>query len=323
MKPVHTVIPPHRIHFWTNYLIQMRPYLFFVSGMAGLAGMAVFPGLKLFSVYPFLLFLAFFFSYGFGQALTDCYQTDTDRLSAPYRPLSRGILSIQHVKYTSIVGLLSVAFIIVIHNFDNLFLCALQIFGLWSYSYFKRNYWFAGPLYNAWIVSLLAIIGYLSSAGLSIRHVIDKNILIVTLLIFSSYTNFVLIGYLKDITADKKTGYKTFPVVFGWNSTIWVGDLVLLLGSAIYALSFMDNIQGLLFGIAAMVFGISGQLYAHVTKHKHEKNAGFPILATVRSFLLWNAGITSFFHKELIVFCLVVYFSFEVTAYLRPMKEQI
>ncbi len=323
MKPVRTNIPPYSIHFWTKYLIQMRPYLFFVSGMAGLAGMSVFPDLILFSVYPFLLFLAFFFSYGFGQALTDCYQTDTDRLSAPYRPLSMEILAIQHVKYTSIIGLLSVAFIIVIHNFYNLLFCALSIIGLWTYSYFKRNYWFAGPFYNAWIVALLTIIGYLSSSELSINYVIDKNIVIVALLTFFSYTNFVLIGYLKDITADKKTGYKTFPVVFGWNSTVWVGDLVLILCSVIYTLSFTGNLQGLLFGIAAIVFGISGQIYAHFTKNKSEKNAGFPILATVRSFILWNAGITSFFHKELILFCLVVYLLFEVVVYFRPMKEQI
>ena len=39
-----------------------------------------------------LIGLAFFVSYGFGQALTDCFQTDTDALSAPYRPLVRGLV---------------------------------------------------------------------------------------------------------------------------------------------------------------------------------------------------------------------------------------
>jgi geranylgeranylglycerol-phosphate geranylgeranyltransferase len=247
MESIHPTIPPYSIHFWSNYLIQMRPYLFFVSGMAGLAGMSVLPDLKLSSVYSLLLLFAFFFSYGFGQALTDCYQTDTDQISAPYRPLSRGILSIQHVKYTSIIGLFAAAFIIVTHNFYNLFLCALSIIGLWSYSYFKRNYWFAGPFYNGWIVALLPIIGYLASSKLSINHTIDKNILIVALLTFFSYTNFVLIGYLKDITADEHTGYKTFPVVFGWTSTVWVGDAVLLLCSTVYVFSFTANLQGLLF----------------------------------------------------------------------------
>jgi 4-hydroxybenzoate polyprenyltransferase len=145
----------------------------------------------------------------------------------------------------------------------------------------------------------------------------------VALLTFFSYTNFVLIGYLKDISADENTGYKTFPVVFGWNSTVWVGDAVLLVCITIYMFSFTGNLQGLLFGIAAIAFGISGQMHAHFTKNKSEKNASFPILATVRAFILWHAGITSFFQKELLVFCLVAYLLFEVVVYFRPMKEQI
>ena len=36
-------------------------------------------------------FVASFLAYGFGQALTDWFRRDTDRLSAPYRPLSGSI----------------------------------------------------------------------------------------------------------------------------------------------------------------------------------------------------------------------------------------
>ena len=32
---------------------------------------------------------------------------------------------------------------------------------------------------------------------------------------FFGYANFVLAGYFKDIEADRATGYRTFPVVFG------------------------------------------------------------------------------------------------------------
>jgi len=78
------------VGFWRAYAITLRPYLFFVSGAAGLVGLA----LTRLPAPPFLAaFAAFFFSYGLGQALTDVFQRDTDALSAPYRPLVRGELA--------------------------------------------------------------------------------------------------------------------------------------------------------------------------------------------------------------------------------------
>ena len=69
----------------------MRPYLLFVSGASGLVGLALADSL----VGPSLLVAAlpFFLSYGLGQAITDTFQTDTDALSSPYRPLVRGAIS--------------------------------------------------------------------------------------------------------------------------------------------------------------------------------------------------------------------------------------
>ena len=113
---------PLQIQFWYNYLIQMRPYLLFVSGAAGLSGLAAglvkFPETPMLHLY--LAFPAFFLAYGFGQALTDCFQMDTDRLSAPERPLSKGLISPRHVLFTSVVGLIASAGILIWLNLMNL-----------------------------------------------------------------------------------------------------------------------------------------------------------------------------------------------------------
>ena len=69
--------------FWAAYWIHMRPYLLFVSGAAGLAGMAFTWERGPLEDWRILVVAVFFFSYGLGQALTDCFQTDTDKLSAP------------------------------------------------------------------------------------------------------------------------------------------------------------------------------------------------------------------------------------------------
>ena len=83
----------------------MRPYLLFVSGIAGAAGMAMSKAETTETWKLLVAFFPFFMGYGFGQALTDCFQTDTDKLSAPYRPLSKGILSKKAVLGVSLAGL--------------------------------------------------------------------------------------------------------------------------------------------------------------------------------------------------------------------------
>ena len=79
------------IDFAKDYIITMRPYLLFVSGVTGICGMSFIDELSVSKAI--LISLASFLSYGFGQALTDCFQTDTDSISSPYRPLTQGRIS--------------------------------------------------------------------------------------------------------------------------------------------------------------------------------------------------------------------------------------
>ncbi len=301
----------------------MRPYLFFISGIAGLSGMAVYDQFELNSLYNVFVLVAFFFSYGFGQALTDCYQTDTDKISSPYRPLCQGLLSIQQVKFVSMAGLVLVTIILVFHSWINILLCLLSVFGLWSYTYFKKHYWFAGPLYNAWIVSLLVLMGFVATSGVRNFVQIDISILSTMLITFLGYINFVLIGYLKDISADKKTNYHTFPVIFGWNKSIWVADGIYLIMGVAYFMLFQHNDLSLFFGVSALIIGFSGLLYGHFTKNKEESNAAYPILSTVRAFLFIHFGMICSAKPGLWIFCLLFYLLFELIIYFRPVRMQI
>jgi len=323
MKNNQKTFPVSSIYFWKAYLVQMRPYLFFVSGIAGLSGMALYTDIDMKNQPDLIIFIAFFLSYGFGQALTDCYQTDTDKISAPYRPLSKGIISKTSVKTVSLTGLGLVAGILIFHNWINLFLCILSVFGLWSYTYFKKNYVFIGPFYNAWIVVVLVFMGYLASSEMSWSKIFDPPLIKIISLTFLSYTNFVLVGYLKDISADKATGYSTFPVIFGWTKTVWVADAIVLICSFSCLYFFSQTWQAIIPGILGFVLAAYGQLYAHFTTDKSEKNAAFPILSTVRAFLLWHAAVVCSLHPNLLLFCIIFYLAFEVTVYFRPMHSQI
>ena len=323
MKNDLKTFPVTSIHFWRSYLVQMRPYLFFVSGFAGLTGMALSNNLDMKNPQAILVFIAFFLSYGFGQALTDCYQTDTDKISAPYRPLSKGLLSKMSVQSVSIAGLGLVAGVLIFYNWTNLLFCVLSVFGLWTYTYFKKNYWFAGPFYNAWIVSLLVIMGYLACNERILLKSFDPKVLQVMAITFFSYTNFVLVGYLKDISADKATNYHTFPVIFGWTKTIWVAHVIVLICSIFFLFFFSQTWQSIILGIFAFLVAAYGQFYAQFTEDKSEKNSALPILSTVRTFLLWHAAVICSLHPHLIMLCIILYLAFEITIYFRPMHSQI
>ncbi len=109
--------------FLKAYIITMRPYLMFVSGITGIAGLSFAAELDLFKTL--LIFIACFLSYGFGQALTDCFQIDTDSISSPYRPLTQGIVNRNHFL------IISGSRIVLLHFDFNLFQSIKSLAG-WS-----------------------------------------------------------------------------------------------------------------------------------------------------------------------------------------------
>jgi 4-hydroxybenzoate polyprenyltransferase len=302
----------------------MRVYLLFVSGVCGLAGMAIVSNFN-FDIKTFLMtFLPLFLAYGFGQALTDCFQVDTDSISAPYRPLCRKEVSPLSVGLISFLGLSILVSSLIYINFYNLIWGILSIIGLVSYTYFKKNYWFAGPFYNGWIVMLLPVMGYMSASGANLKELNNNKLLLLLMLTLFSYANFVLIGYLKDISADRATSYKTFPVVFGWNKTIFAGSLFVILSllSCFLLIGFGEPISFSVF-ILATIIALSGLFIGYFTKQKIEKNAAFPIASTVRSLILWQIAVAIHYQPNWLWFSLIYYLCFELALYLRPEKDQI
>ena len=100
--------------FWRAFGVTMRPYLLFVSGASGMVGLALAPALG--GLVLVLAALPFFLSYGLGQAITDTFQTDTDALSSPYRPLVRGEITRAQVLVLSLCALLAIGLLFALLN---------------------------------------------------------------------------------------------------------------------------------------------------------------------------------------------------------------
>ncbi len=312
------------LDFAKNYVITMRPYLLFVSGITGIAGLALSPAVNIASVI--LLSFCFFLTYGFGQALTDCFQTDTDSISSPYRPLVSGKISRKGVFAVSLTGLSAIGAVVLSYSFAGFVLAVIASLGLATYTPFKRRWW-GGPFYNAWIVAALFTIAYLCFTPLA-EFSFNVKYAGALAAVFFGYANFVLTGYYKDISADRETGYNTFPVVFGMKASSVVSDIFALLMTAswfavMYSTGFFTNPA--IFAVLLSVSGLTVLVYSQIMLHKvkDERYAYKAISPDVHAYILIIGSIAANARHEWGTAICLFYCGYVITLKLRPMKEQI
>ena len=285
---------PGELRFWRAYAVTMRPYLLFVSGITGIAGVSLVRDVP--AVAVLTLSVVFFLAYGFGQALTDCFQTDTDALSAPYRPLVQGIVRPIDVAVVSLAGLVGCAAVLVAYHRATLVPAILTVCGLATYTWFKRRWW-GGPWYNAWIVSLVVLLGYQAGSGAArVSVMVTPSLIGMMVAALAAYANFVLAGYYKDIEADRATGYRTLPVAFGRGPSAWVSDVfaVLAFVGAGIALS-RTTLAGLAAALPLVVAAAAVAVTAQVRLHRvsTDRDAHRAIAPVVHAYILLLAGLVA------------------------------
>jgi 4-hydroxybenzoate polyprenyltransferase len=315
------------LDFVRAYVTTMRPYLLFVSGITGIAGMSIAPDIT--GMTALMIFIATFLSYGFGQALTDCFQIDTDTISSPYRPLTQGTVTRTQMITVSIIGLAICVTILAALNPWNLLLGALAAGGLATYTPFKRKWW-GGPWYNAWIVGLLGFMAFLSATAGRVFPLPD--VLVWTLsAIFFGYSNFVLAGYFKDISADARSNYNTFPVAFGRKKAAAASSILaslaivsMIAARSVVAVNDRFTLAAAIswgFLIAAIAAASTGQYLLHrVTRDEKSHTA---ISLVVHAYILGLASIATAAQPGwaalVVLFCLLFILVLEA----RPSRSQI
>ncbi|MGA2623420.1 MAG: UbiA family prenyltransferase [Bacteroidota bacterium] len=313
--------------FARAYLTTMRPYLMFVSGITGLVGMSFIPEIDI--TKASLLFISCFLSYGFGQALTDCFQVDTDSLSAPYRPLTRGIISKKQVLVVSVLGLLLCTTVFAFYNPWNLLLGSVAGLGLATYTPFKRKWW-GGPFYNAWIVAVLCTMAF-AAGDANFFSGLSTSFVLALAAVFFGYSNFVLAGYFKDIYADRQTDYRTLPVVFGRRVSAFVSDgfavlalapaIVLLIGVVGTHPVFLSVVPAIAFGTAGLIASAVAQIRLH--RVVSDDGAHSAIGPVVHSYILVLSSIACMRKPEWAAFLTLFYAGFVMVLKIRPARNQI
>jgi 4-hydroxybenzoate polyprenyltransferase len=305
--------------FARAYGVTMRPYLCFVSGATGLVGLALTRSLATLSVL--VVGLVFFVAYGLGQALTDVTQLDTDAISSPYRPMVQGLVRPRDVLLVSLAGLGACALVLVAFNPAIALFAVLPIAGLATYTPMKRRFW-AGPVWNAWIVAMLPFLGALTGGGSPRALLASPTMRSAMATTFFAYLTFVLLGYLKDVEADRATGYVTLPVRFGRRWTVAVSAACAAAALAI-SLPWSGGVP--LSGVLFWSLGALLLVVAHVKAwHVTSDAAAHPAITLgLRGYVALHLGVALMHRPSLLVLAIAMLTGFEVVLARRPSKEQV
>ncbi len=308
--------------FARGYFVTLRPYLCFVSGATGLVGLALTTSLS--TIRLFILGCVFFVAYGLGQALTDVTQLDTDSISAPYRPMVRGQLRPRHVLLVSLIGLGCCALVLVAFNPAVGLFAVLPVIGLATYTPMKRRFW-AGPFWNSWIVAMLPLLGALSD-GRGFRAVLAESATrsaIATT--FFAYMTFVLLGYLKDVEADRITRYATLPVRFGRRWTVGI-SFVCALGALGCSLPIVARgASTATAGATVWFLGVVMLVIAHLQAWGVTRDAAAhpAITMGLRGYVALHLGEAIILRPTFLVVAVAMLVAFEVVLARRPCREQV
>ena len=316
------------INFVNAYVITMRPYLMFVSGITGILGLSFSSNIGLLNAI--LIFKVTFLSYGFGQALTDCFQIDTDSISSPYRPLTQGVVNRRQIIIISSLGLLYCISVLAYFNPINLLLGTVAGIGLATYTPFKRKWW-AGPFYNSWIVVVLFIMAYLAGLGRININFFNPIFVAAIVTVFFGYANFVLTGYFKDIAADRVTNYNTLPVKFGRKFSCVVSDIFGFLTSASVSLLIillaldLYPPQALIRSIIFFIVGAGATIYTQMKLHSviDDASAHKAIVPCVHSYILLLSSLVVLNKPDWFIPIILFYFFYTIVLKIRPAREQI
>ncbi|MBN1447397.1 MAG: hypothetical protein JXA28_05650, partial [Bacteroidetes bacterium] len=189
----------------------------------------------------------------------------------------------------------------------------------------KRR-WATGPFYNAWIVALLCYIGMV--AGDTTGNLLSPGStgLLVLAAAFFGYANFVLAGYFKDISADRATGYNTFPVRFGWIAAAIVSDVfatlaVIAVGALLVGIVPFPVTAVVTFFVPAVICSLIAQFRLHGIRD--ERMAHRSITFVVHGYILLLAGIAAALQPTWLLPLIAFFLLYLIVLTHRPLTAQI
>ncbi|MCX6746575.1 MAG: UbiA family prenyltransferase [Candidatus Pacearchaeota archaeon] len=198
--------------FIKAYLKSMRPYTFFITGIAGLIGMLLVKS-SVSLLQKIIVLVLLFFSYGVNQVINDLIGVKEDKINSPKRPSISGELNKRKAIILTIFIFIFGAILTYFFNPYALVIYFLGYFANFLYEYLKRIP-LLGNLWFGLMISLAPIYGALAITDLSLAQSINNlNLLCTAFLIALSSSAMCYFTYFKDYKGDKKENINTLVVI--------------------------------------------------------------------------------------------------------------
>jgi len=209
------------------YFKSMRPYYFFVSGIAGWLGI-VFSGANI-SIYRSILILSVvFLGWGLNQVINDLLGLQEDRINAPCRPLVSGELPIATAIIFSIVFFIVGGVATFILNPQALILFFLVFVLNMVYEYSKSLPVIGNIVFGILITPCLYY-GAMCANGKGIEIIQDKSLLLLAVAVFLINFSLCFFTYYKDYKGDKVAGKNTLVVLMTPDKAKYLNFVISLL----------------------------------------------------------------------------------------------
>jgi geranylgeranylglycerol-phosphate geranylgeranyltransferase len=189
----------------------MRVYLFFLSGMAGYAGVAWAGGAS--AIDTIAILAVVFVGWGVNQVVNDILGLKEDRINAPHRPLVTGVLPLRAAIVISavlfVIGLIVTAYL----NTSAIWLY-LAVFFLNALYEYAKGLPIAGNVNFALLMPICFFYGVLCAGGESLEaSFANQKHLGVALAFFLINFSMCFFTYYKDYEGDEVAGKKTLVVL--------------------------------------------------------------------------------------------------------------
>lgn len=289
------------MEFIKAYIKSMRPYAFFVTGIAGLIGM-LFVDTSLNLFWQIIVLIILFSSYGVNQVINDLLGTKEDKINAPKRPSISGELNSQKAIITSIVIFIMGGLLTYFLNPYALVIYLLGYIANIIYEYLK-GVPFIGNLWFGFMISLLPLYGAMVSSSLTLIQVLrNSNLMFISLLVLLSASTLCYFSYFKDYYGDKKANKITAVVLLSSKSARLLGFVKVLTPYVLLffllfsnLISFKVNMLFLLMITVTLVLSLYGASLYFGKKYNKKKALEISFESTV----LFYACILSLINKYL------------------------
>jgi 4-hydroxybenzoate polyprenyltransferase len=200
---------------------------------------------------------------------------------------------------------------------------AISVAMLATYTPLKRRWW-GGPPWNSAVVALLPLLGRMAGGGGLAEVLADGAVRAAMVSSFGTYAVFVLLGYLKDVEADRATHYNTVTVRFGRRATVlWSAAFATLgLTASVWLVQPRLTVSA---GTALWFVGAVVLVGAHVLAWRSTTdNDAWPgIQASVHGFVAVHLGEAAAIEPRWTLFAWILFVASIVAMFRRPVRRQV